>query len=431
MKNPVTFSVYEARSVQKKRQLRQILLLSVCIVLLFGGIFFLYVLKMKENIDNAFPSGVTVSSFVPPDISDTSEPLLQTTAEETSDTFPETQEASSEATDTSEESSGSQTSETGAETDATGTSETTEAVKPVFVPSGDFFIPDRTDLQTISHKTRDAAFHELQKQIQKSIESYTDARVSFYYINLENNEAFGFNDMEPFVPAGAFALPVNLCLYRTYEQGSVLPTELLPYLAEDGSFPDSTIPKVDPYDLRTLSYLSLCSNDSIALNMLVRRQGGIDLLNEQIRLISSVVDFRSPVSYEDYSGKSLEGKNRSSAQDLANFMESFYLSYMSDPDLYQSMFNDLSRSPSNWGIGSAYPSDVMLCHQTGSASDFHSESDVALVLAQERYVVAVMVECEDQDRARKIQGDLGQYVYQFITFCYAEIPSPSITFPDP
>jgi uncharacterized protein (UPF0333 family) len=451
MKNPVTFSVYEARSVQKRRQIRQIILLSICIVLLLGGIFFIYVLKMKENIDKAFPSGVANASFAATVTPASSEPFQQTTqgtsetgpADKTPDTTAITGEATSEAagestesdasegSDSSDQTSADQSPEGDSGTGTTDTSETTKAVEPVAVPSGDLFIPDRTDLQTITHKIRDAAFHELQKKIQKSIESYTDARVSFYYSNLENNEAFGFNDMEPFVPAGTFALPINLCLYQMYEQESVLPTEYLPYLSGDGSFPESTIPDVAPYDLRTLSYLSLCSNDSIATNMLVRRQGGIDLLNEQIRQISSVVDFRSPVSYEDFSGSSMEGKNRSSAHDLAKFMESFYQAYLSKPEVYQPMFNDLSRNPKGPGIGSTYPSDVMLCHLTGSASDFYSESEVALVFAQEHFVVVVMVECEDQNRAKSIQRELGSYVYQFISFCYAENPSPSIKFSFP
>ena len=47
MKNPVTFSVYEARAVQRKRQVRQILLLSLLLLLLVGAVFFVYVINMK------------------------------------------------------------------------------------------------------------------------------------------------------------------------------------------------------------------------------------------------------------------------------------------------------------------------------------------------------------------------------------------------
>lgn len=440
MKNPVTFSVYEARAVQKKRQIRQIILLCVCIVLLFGGVFFVYVLKMKENIDKTFPSGVIDSSLttpgsveetilVPETIGDeTTEQESSETGDPTGGTEATTGTDPTELTTVSSDITDGASTDTSDESGTTDTSETTAAITPVAVPAGDVFIPETSDLQTISHKIRDAAFHKLQQQIQKSIDGYADARVGFYYLNLENNEAFGYNDMEPFVPAGAFALPVNLCLYQMFLQETALPTELMPYLAEDGSFPDSTIPKVDPYDLRTLSFLSLSSNDSVAVNMLIRRQGGIDALNEQIRLISSVVDFRSPVSYQNYKGEAFEGKNRSSAYDLAMYMEEFYLSYLSEPDVFQPMFNDLSHTESDWGIAASYPQNVLFCHQTGSASNFSNETDVALVFAQEHYVVAVTVECEDPDRAKHIQAELGQFVYQFITFCYAETPSSSVTF---
>lgn len=418
MKNPVTFSVYEARAVQKKRQIRQIILLSAVILVLFAGIFFIYVLMMKDKIDQTFgtESVQNTTAFVP-FTSETTMPetlaVVSTDPAEMTDTT-----ASSEATTSADQSSGDAS-------DPSGSEETTESVMPESVPAVDLFIPQSTALQSLSHKERDAAYHKLQQFIQERIDELADARISFSYRNLERNESFGYNDMEPFVPAGAFALPVNLCLYQMFAEGVSDPTELLPYESSDGTFDDSTIPKVAPYDLRTLSYLSLAKNDPIALNMLIRHQGGIDVLNDSLKTITDIVDFRTVFTYTDYAGKAMSGKNRTSAADLSGFMEEFYYSYMTAPDVFQPMFNDLAQSSSDWGVGVSYPTDVLLCHQTGSTAEYHCQTDVALVFAQEPFILAVSVECEDTDRAKRIQDELGALVYEYISSCY--VPDSSFS----
>src|ERR1035437_3554172 len=56
MKNPVTFSISEARKVQKKRQFRQIVLLCAIILLFAGTLLVVQVLTMKQKADQLFPS---------------------------------------------------------------------------------------------------------------------------------------------------------------------------------------------------------------------------------------------------------------------------------------------------------------------------------------------------------------------------------------
>jgi len=416
MKNPVTFSVYEARSVQKKRQVRQIILLCGVVLLLLGGIFFVYVIMQKDQIDKAFPTGVTSASFAEsmetlPSLSPT--PPVDTTVGTV---------GTSETTAATEATESSSADETTQPADASGTTEGTSdetTVTPVVVPAVDFYIPESTALQTVSHKVRDASFHKLQQEIQKYIDSQIDARIGFYYLNLEGGEAFGHNDMEPFTPAGAFSIPINLCLYEMYAQETASPVEMMTYTSEDVAPGDSTIPSVKTYDLRTLAYLSMVEKDNTAIQMLLRRQGGIDPVNARLQTISNIVDYRTPVTYADYAGKMFSGRNRSSAQDMAKYMEAFYLRYMTDSLTYQALFNDLCLSSDSWGVGSSFPADVLVCHRTGSDASLGCETDVALVFAQEPFILSVNVECADQERARAIESTLGNMVYEYLLSCYA------------
>ena len=416
MKNPVTFSVYEARSVQKKRQIRQIILLCGVVLVLLGGIFFLYVLMQKDKIDKAFPTGVTAAAT-----SGTSLPGTDPSPTPTLAVIAETDGTSETiaATETTGESTSEETTQPPDATGESSDSSTETTVAPIAVPAIEFLIPENDALQTVSHKVRDAAFHKLQQKIQEYIDEQRDARIGFYYLNLQGGEAFGYNDMEPFVPAGAFSIPINLCLYETYTQGSALPTEIMTYTSADNAPGDSTIPSVKSYDLRTLCYLSMVEKDNTAIQMLLRRLGGIDLINSRLQTISNIIDYRTAVTYADYKGQMFSGRNRSSAQDMAKYMEAFYLAYMTDSVAYQPMFNDLCLSPDQWGVGSSFPSDVLVCHRTGSDAGLGCETDVALVFAQEPFILSVSAECADQDRAREIQSELGSMVYEYLLSCYS------------
>lgn len=396
MKNPVTFSVYEARAVQRKRQVRQILLLSLLLLLLVGAVFFVYVINMKKEIDTAFPSGADIS---------VAETAAATSASEPEATTDETSAASSDTTAPGETS--------GVDTDTTSPSATAEE---------SVLIPDMTDLQKVSYKTRDARLHDLQQAVESKIAAAVGYRVGFYYINLSNNEAFGFNDSFPFVPGNAMNVAFSYCLYRQIEDNAASPDEMLTYQSEDADPSDSILSAAGEgkeYTLRAVSGLSLVDGNLAATNMLIRRQGGIDELNNAIRQISGIIDYRSSVTYTNYAAQTFAGKNRSSPQDLARYMEAFYDHYQTNPSVYQTMFNDLSRSTSSWGVGSGLPAGTLVCHRTGSNVNFGSETDVALIFSQEPYIVVVCAEGADQAAARQLQQDLGKMVYDYIASCYA------------
>lgn len=394
MKNPVTHSVYEARTVQKKHQTRLIILLAAVILLLLGTILFIRVTAMKEQIDELYPA-------------------------EASGT-----EASLPAeTSLSGESSAESSSAGVSGTDSSAASSDAVSPTPTDVPAESaVLIPESAAIQTISHKARDSAYHDLQKSIQALIDSQTGVRCGFYYINLSNKEEFGYNDMEPFTPGSAINLAFSTMLYDQVKSGSVSLSEVMSLEAADivaGSGTVQSMPVGTQLDIRRLSGLSMTDSDNTATSMLLRRLGGIDAVNANLKLISDIIDFRTSTTYTDYAGAQRSGLNRTSAQDLAKYTEYFYTQYSSDPAAYQPLFNDLANSGAAWGIGSSLPSDVLVCHKTGTASDFGCETDTALVFAEEPIVICVMVEGADPAASRALQQQLGTMVYDYLHACYS------------
>jgi len=422
MKNPVTFSITEARKVQKKRQIRQIILLCAIILFILGGVLIIKVSTMKQQADQLFPSEISPPGTTPEytDVSsvtggDETSAAVETTAEVTVAVEETTAPAGTE--------------ESSADPDATSggtdTSEemTTEIISaPALTPEVDVFIPDRNALQTTTHKVRDSAFHELQKSVQALIDGQTGVRCGFYYINLKNGEQFGYNDMIPFVAGSAINLPINMMLYEQIKEGSVSLTELMTLEAADLVAGTGTIQNTvvgSQHYIRELSGLSITNADNTATSMLLRRLGGIDTLNNSLKLISNVVDFRTPATYTDYANVQQTGMNRTSTQDLAKYMAHFYEMYLSYPAEYQPLFNDLAHTASDWGVAANLSSDILVCHKTGSDVTFGSQTDVALIFAEEPYIICVTAESADQASGKLLQQQLGDLVYAYLHGCYS------------
>ncbi len=423
MKNPVTFSITEARKVQKKRQIRQIILLCAVILLLAGTLLVVRVLTMKKEADKLFPSdnestetSVSALATAPFGSDETSAPGITET------TLPSETTGPSDTTPPPE-TSGSETASSGDSSASTDTSATNPAstAAPTLAPESDVYFPDMTALQTTTHKARDSAYHELQKNIQSLISQQTDARCGLYYINLKNGEEFGDNDMVPFVVGSTINLPINIMLYDQVTTGGLSLSEIMTYLSADtvaGTGTVQTTPIGSQHYIRELSGLSMTASDNTATAMLLRRLGGVDLFCVNTKQITDIVDYRTNVTYTDYAGVQQTGKNRSSVQDMAKYMKYVYKSYLSNPTVYQPLINDLAHTSSNWGVASGLPSDVLVCHKTGSDSIFKSETDVAMIFAEEPYVLCITVECADQAKARNLQQKLGDMVYAYLHGCY-------------
>ena len=414
MKNPVTFSISEARKVQKKRQIRQIILLSAIVFLLLGAVLVIQVLTMKQEADQLFPSE-SASALISPAMTAESSGTAESSSvqETTAPAATPTQTEASDGTSASDASSG-----TGTATPTPPAS--TAAVSPA--PEMNVYIPDSKALQTTTHKVRDSAFHQLQKSVQALIDQQTGVRCGFYYINLKNGEEFGYNDTDPFVVGSAVNLPINIMLYDQIKTGGVSLSELMAYDAADTVIGTGTIQNTvigSQHYIRELTGLSITASDNTATAMLLRRLGGIDIVNNSMKLISDVVDFRTITTYTDYAQVQQSGMNRMSAQDLAKYMEYFYKNYIAYPDNYQPLFNDLAHTSSDWGVAGSLSPDILVCHKTGSYSAYNAETDVALVFAEEPYVLCVSVECADPAAGRLLQQQLGDLVYAYLHGCYS------------
>ena len=434
MKNPKSNYIGEARRIKRNRMFIRVIISAAVILIVSFAIFFKYILSLKKDIDDEFPSsasgevtGSTVSESTVPPSSDTSVPEDTTaTTPPVTETTPESTPASSGETGdtTSSEEGSTETNDPQDPSDPEVTTTTTVNLLPD--DWGDrphVLFPEKYPLQTVTHKERDQYYSALKNGVKKYLEEHKDARIGFYYINLNTHEAFGYNEAQPFVVGSSIYLPLTMMMYDDVHAGTRSMNIAVPF--KRSSIPEKVdtkmgeVPEGKQYFLWQLAYLALSDGDSAAMNMLMESLGNQEALMTRLSQMSACIDYSQIQNYFDYKGVQQTGDHRACAYDLANFAEMLYWKYMSYPDEYQNLIDALGNSDRMSGIGRQIPSDAVVLHRHGSNIDFHCESDVAIILGPEPVVVCVTVEAEDPETTQEIQAALGALVYNFTSLCHA------------
>lgn len=444
MKNPKSNYIIDAVRIRRKRRIIRGAIAGAAVLLVGFIVFFVYILNLKDDIDENFddepvvtpsaysfaseedtgssedPSGSDASS-IPSD--DPTTAAGESTTETVETTPGDTESQAPSGQDTMED-----TPTTPAEPDDTNnTDETTSETTPNLQPDETMhhepvLFPKKYPLQTVTHAERDQSFASLKQSIKKYIAEHSEARIGFHFINLSTSEAFGYNDVSPFVVGSCINIPFTKMLCDDVKSGRATMDRIVSYTPADGD--EKIISKVaaapsgKKYYIHQLLDYSLKYGDGVAMNMLIDAIGGTESALSRLKAQTRGIDFTSVQNYDDYTGKHQAGAYRSSAYDLATYAEALYWDYMSYPEYYQPMVDSMAGCDSNWGVGKLFPSSATILHRTGSNTEFHSECDVAIILAEEPVIVSVTVEAETPEAAKEIQAALGSLVYKFISYCH-------------
>ncbi len=453
MKNPKSNYIGEARRIRRTRMIIRGIIAGVIVLVVAFALFFAYILNLKKDIDTEFTgSSDTSRSFSTTSSTadgsedpntasgetspgESTETDVPSSPEDTSgEGTEETPEPGSEATSTPGDGETSEstdeelpidTNHTEEDPDATGDDAAATTTVNLFPDEWEeqepVLFPQKYPLQTVTHAERDQSYANLKHAVKAYIAERTDARIGFYYINLNTNEAFGYNEAEPFVVGSAIYLPLELIFYDNVRAGTTSDEIVVPFdprFVDEGTGTSlAGLPEGKQFYLSQLAYLALAEGDSVAMNMLLDSMGDPDKIWETMTQMTSCIDFSAVQNYVDFKGVQQLGEHRSSAYDLASYAQMLYWRYMSWPQDYQPMIDALAATDHS-GIGKYFPGDTVILSRSGSNTEFFSESDVSIILSYEPVVVCVTVEAETPEMAKEIQAALGAMVYNFISYCH-------------
>jgi len=311
--------------------------------------------------------------------------------------------------------------ESGAPTQAGSAAVTSVPGTPTATPAAG------SSTQTITAAERTAALAALSSSVKTLLDSQ-QGRYSVYYLNLNNNETLGYKQTNPMVSASSIKIAYNTYLYKKAAEGALSMDEEMAYNAspypegdlETGTGTIQTTPNGTKYTLSALSKLSVTISDNCATNMILRKLGGIDAVNETYMVpISAVVNYRVPASYTDYAGKTQTGKQRTSATDLAMYAKNLYTLYKATPSAYEKLMTDLCTTEYTWGIPAGVPTSYKVAHKVGFNPAYGANNDIGIVFAQEDYVLCVMTECGSDASGQAIIGQVSRLVSDYVIKCYS------------
>ena len=310
------------------------------------------------------------------------------------------------------------------------TDESGNVITPPETQQGESTEPSETTaakVQTVDAATRSANLSALQTKITDYLTSQ-NGRYGVYYINMNNGETLGVKESDPIVAASSIKIAYNTYLYEKAAAGELTLDEKMKYNAagypqgdyEAGTGNIQNSADGTEYTLQEVSHRSITISDNCGTNMVLRRLGGEDAVNNNyLKTISAVVDYRSKVEYTDYAGNAQNGRRRTSASDLAKYAEHLYKDYRGNETHYQPLIDDLCNTEYNWGVPGGVPGDVKVAHKVGFNTSYGANNDVAIVFGSEDYVLCVMTESGDAKKAQDIIAEVSKMVYEYVESNYA------------
>ena len=282
-----------------------------------------------------------------------------------------------------------------------------------------FYFHNTHPLQAISHDLRDQYLDDLKQSLEEYIDRYCSnkERVCIYYANLNSNETMGVNELDPIVPASAFNLPIELVYYDFCRQNLSYPYDVVTYQQDysgNSSYIESNYTYGKQFYLRTLANLAITMNDNAALNMLMNRIGGSNVIYERINDMSSFINYTESVIYVNNLGDTCRGPYRSSCYDMVKYASELYYRYKNNPEAYQPLVNDLYNSSVPTGYAVGFGEDALILHCLGRNQQHNAYTDVAVIDDKEPLAICIYCECSDANRAAVITADLSGLVSDFI-----------------
>ena len=283
-----------------------------------------------------------------------------------------------------------------------------------------------TRAQAVDAATRAANLESLKASVADYL-SQQSGRYSVYYINMQNGETMGYMENQPMVAASTIKIAYNTYLYEKAVSGELSLQEKITYNAAEypnGDFEAGTgtiqnSPDGTEFTLQEVSHLSITVSDNCGTNMVLRRLGGEDAVNDNyMKTISSVVNYREKYTYTDYAGVEKTGMRRTSAIDLAKYTEHLYKDYVGNETAFQPLIDDLCNTEYDWGVPAGVSDDIKVAHKIGFYPSLGTYNDAGIVFSTEDYVLCVLTESGDEPQAKKIIGEVSRMVYEYVESNY-------------
>lgn len=409
MKAPNPTFLHKAENIRGKRRLLTLSLLAILSFIVLVVVFVVSVASSQQEYSELYPDLVgratdtTTTIEVPTGTKKTEESTTDTSVSET-----ETTTELAPSTVNPDASSSTESTQDMSKTDP----------EVLELENYHFATPKA---QVISHQKRAVLLDKMKNDIEQYIKKVRKMRICFQYISLRTGESLGLKELDPIVPSGSYALPINIIASEMSASGQLDPNEIITYSGHksvNGSYITSKYNTGKQISVGFLEYLSVAKSDSVALELLLSKMSGLEQVLPRINAISSFQSFDKEIYYINYEGVDSKGTGRSTCYDMGNYISYLYKSYVKNPSTYQALINSLANSDVESPLASAFAPDTKILHMYGRNNDLKGYTEVAIIDTYEPIAVCIYVESANKNDVATAFSTIGKYVNEYISACY-------------
>ncbi|MGB0560975.1 MAG: serine hydrolase [Spirulinaceae cyanobacterium] len=262
----------------------------------------------------------------------------------------------------------------------------------------------------------------LQGEIEAIAQDAAPLDPSIFVLDLDTGAYLNYRGGNPVPAASTIKLPILVAFFQDMDAGKINPQEMLvmePETIAGGSGNMQYSKPGTQYSAIETATRMITISDNTATNMLIKRLGGANLLNQRFGtwgLNATAIHERLP---------DLTGQNQTSAVDLAHLLVQVNQGELVSLPARDQMLAIMRQVKNRSLLPKGLDSKATIAHKTGNIKPMLADVGVVDTPTGQRYAIVVMVQRPDNDAAaRGLIPDLSRQVYQYFQ---QPPPTPSPT----
>jgi beta-lactamase class A len=254
---------------------------------------------------------------------------------------------------------------------------------------------------------------DLKRSLQNLTAQYPDLTPGIFLVDLDSNAYIDLNAAASFPAASTIKVPILVALLQDVDAGKIQLDQLLTMESEDvtdGSGDMQYQAVGTQYTVLETADMMITISDNTATNMLIRRLGGAQLLNQRFQswgLENTVI--RSPLA-------DLGGTNTTSPKDLSELLvkvsQGDLLSLRSRDRLLKIMQSTVTNTLIPEGVAD---NQAVVAHKTGTIDSMVGDTGIVDMPTGKRFVITVLMQrSSDDGRAQELIRQICREVYDYL-----------------
>ncbi|MCY7393596.1 MAG: serine hydrolase [Leptolyngbyaceae cyanobacterium CAN_BIN12] len=242
---------------------------------------------------------------------------------------------------------------------------------------------------------------------------YASLKPGMFFMDLETGNYAEVNGDKVYPTASVIKLPILIALFQEVDAGKISLSETLTMTKDvivGGSGAIQDLPPGSKFSLLDTATKMIVTSDNTATNMIIKRMGGIQVLNTRFRgwgLQKTVMRKMLP---------DLKGTNTTTAKELVRLLAMLDKQQLLSSRSQSQALNILQRVRNRTLLPVGLGRGATIAHKTGDIGFILGDAGIIQMPSGKRYLAAVLVESAyDDPRARDFIQDVSRIVYTYLS----------------